>query len=311
MEITKPLELDEAAVFTLEMHSFLNVLSVLSGILQYFQMQPGCEGYFVEPVRKIHALSDAVNDNDRDNVNPEAIVDLKDDILSSLTKFRNEQPEYAEGGEFEELTDPLDEVLAVLDVRVDELKSRSEEPEAWIFIDKDEYLHEFHHFFLAVQKNSLGRYRIIHNLADQRSNDYLVNLRIDSDLNGMIPLKILLKDVVRDVVSNARKYTPPGGKINIGIALNKGVLRFVCEDSGIGIPTDEIEKVIGYTYRASNVDGKIRTMGNGSGLTKAWYVVQQLNGRMWIDSEVGSGTRVTVEVPVPKSVLQQALSIAS
>jgi len=311
MEITKPLDLDETAIFTLEMHSFLNVLSVLSGILQYFQMQPGCDGYFDNPVQKIHALSDAVNANDKEHVSPQAIIELKEDILNSLNRFRTEQPEYGEGGEFEELTEPLDEVLAVLDVRVEELKSRSEDPEAWIFIDKDEYLHEFHHFFLAVQKNSLGRYRIIHNLADQRSNDYLVNLRIDSDLNGMIPLKILLKDVVRDVVSNARKYTPPGGKINVGISLSKGTLRFVCEDSGIGIPADEIEKVIGYTYRASNVDGKIRTMGNGSGLTKAWYVVQQLNGRMWIDSEVGSGTRITVEVPVPKTVLQQALSIAS
>ena len=52
MEITKPLDLDETAIFTLEMHSFLNVLSVLSGILQYFQMQPGCDGYFDNPVEK-------------------------------------------------------------------------------------------------------------------------------------------------------------------------------------------------------------------------------------------------------------------
>jgi signal transduction histidine kinase len=47
-------------------------------------------------------------------------------------------------------------------------------------------------------------------------------------------------------------------------------------------------------------------MGNGSGLSKAWYVTRKLGGRLWLESELGKGTKVTIEIPVP----QQAFSIA-
>ncbi|MCC5927389.1 MAG: ATP-binding protein [Bacteroidetes bacterium] len=299
IEIALDTKLDDATIFNLEMHSFLNVLSVLSGIMQYFKSQPGCDTYFTSEIDQIHQFVDAIDYNKKELVTPEALNNLKMALIRAMDTFRIEQKDYAAGGEYAELTDPLDEVLAVMDVRIAELKVRNENPDEWKTISVDDYTKEFEHFFLAVQKNSLGRYRIIHNLADRTDKDYLVNLKIDSDTNNAVPLTLLFKDVIRDVTANARKYTAPGGEITIGISYRKGKLRFVCEDSGIGIPEDEIQKVVGFQYRASNVDNKIRTMGNGSGLTKAGYVTQKLGGRMWIDSELGKGTRITIEIPVP------------
>lgn len=306
IEINRDPNFDDATIYNLEMHSFLNVLSVLSGIMQYFKSQPGCDGYFDSEIEGIHELADAINQNRQDEVKPESLYKLKNDIIGAMNQFRAEQPDYAKDGDFADLTEPLDEVLAVLDVRTAELKTRNENPDLWDVISVEDYTKEFEHFFLAVQKNSLGRYRIIHNLAERTNSDYLVNMKIDSDTNEAVPITLLFKDVIRDVTANARKYTAPGGEITIGISYKNGKLRFVCEDSGIGIPEDELDNVVDFQYRASNVNNKIRTMGNGSGLTKAWYVTRKLGGRMWIGSELGKGTRVAIEIPVPEQAFSKA-----
>ena len=77
---------------------------------------------------------------------------------------------------------------------------------------------------------------------------------------------------------------------------NEIFLRFVVEDTGIGIPKDELESVVDLGFRASNLNGK-KTYGGGFGLTKAYYVTKKYNGRFWIDSEVGKGTKIVIEIP--------------
>lgn len=79
-------------------------------------------------------------------------------------------------------------------------------------------------------------------------------------------------------------------------------LHFMVKDTGQGIPEDELERVTQYGYRASNTNQK-RTMGGGFGLTKALYVVSQYGGEMWIDSEVDTGTRVTIVIPRPADLV--------
>ncbi|MEX2586354.1 MAG: ATP-binding protein, partial [Balneolaceae bacterium] len=154
------------------------------------------------------------------------------------------------------------------------------------------------HFLGAVEKNSRGRYRIVYNIAKQETNDYLVHVNIDSDQSGRLYMPLLVKDTIRDLIANARKYTPPGGKIDIGLTIHEGILRFVIEDNGRGIPRDEIGHVVKYGYRASNVIDEVKTMGNGLGLTKAHYVINRFGGRLWIDSADYGGTTIRFELPV-------------
>lgn len=306
MEVRNDLRLDEAAVFTLEMHSFLNVLTIISGILQYFRSLTQSETLFSDVLASIHRTLDAIEQNQRDAVTAEELISLKSQIVSALEAYRNSLEDSEAGSDYRELTTPLDDILAVMDIRIAELRTRGEDPDAWELIDARDYEEEFRHFFHAVQKNSLGRYRIIHNLAEQNGNDYLVNLKIDSDAEHRIPVTVLLKDVIRDIVANARKYTAPGGEITIGISFRENRLRFVCVDTGMGIPEEELEKVVEYKYRATNADHTVRTMGNGSGLTKAWYVTRKLGGRMWLESTLGKGTKVTLEIPVPAQAFSKA-----
>ncbi|MBM3853807.1 MAG: ATP-binding protein [Verrucomicrobia bacterium] len=107
-----------------------------------------------------------------------------------------------------------------------------------------------------------------------------------------------LFNVMRDLVANARKYTPPGGHITLAAHESQQELRVLVEDTGRGIPADEITTVVQFGRRARNV-GDVRTMGGGFGLTKAVFVTKQFGGRFWIASEVGAGTRIKISVPRP------------
>jgi signal transduction histidine kinase len=70
----------------------------------------------------------------------------------------------------------------------------------------------------------------------------------------------------------------------------------VVEDTGKGIPADEIEQVVNYGTRARNVQDQ-ETKGGGFGLTKAWFVTKQFDGRLWIESEEKIGTTITLQLP--------------
>lgn len=185
-----------------------------------------------------------------------------------------------------------------MSIRSKELLDTITNPDEWKTYTIKQFNKDFNEFFHAVEKNSKGRYGIVQNIAKQESNDYLVNFDVDSDLDNQISMPLLFKDVIRDLIANARKYTPPGGQIHVGTYQKNNMLRFIVEDNGIGIPSDELHRVFDYGFRAKNVLDK-PTMGGGFGLTKALYIVGKLNGDIWIDSDEGVGTKIKIEVPTP------------
>ncbi len=103
-----------------------------------------------------------------------------------------------------------------------------------------------------------------------------------------------INDIIRDLVSNSRKYSEPGSAIRIQMdPIAQGGLKLSVRDEGIGIPPEELSTVIQYGYRASNAFDR-RTMGGGLGLTKAYQLCRSFNGRFIIESEIGKGTLLTV-----------------
>ena len=74
-------------------------------------------------------------------------------------------------------------VFAILGVRARELVERVRAPGEWMDHDVEQLTENFTNVLAAIEKNSKGRYRIVHNIAEQEVQDYIVNFSIDS-VNG-------------------------------------------------------------------------------------------------------------------------------
>jgi signal transduction histidine kinase len=107
----------------------------------------------------------------------------------------------------------------------------------------------------------------------------------------------LLEQVIDNLVSNAIKYTPEGGEIEVRLA-RRGPeeVRIVVRDTGIGIPAADQENLFREFFRASNAK-KLHAVGTGLGLTLVKQTVERHDGRLHLASQEGKGTTVVIDLP--------------
>jgi signal transduction histidine kinase len=114
-----------------------------------------------------------------------------------------------------------------------------------------------------------------------------------------------IERVFINLLSNAIKFTPPKGTITIkgAPALEKGYVVFNVSDTGIGIPASEIQKLFSEFYRVDNEINQ-NVKGTGLGLVLAKNIVQAHHGKIWVQSQVGSGTSFYFTLPVSFEVFE-------
>jgi two-component system phosphate regulon sensor histidine kinase PhoR len=114
--------------------------------------------------------------------------------------------------------------------------------------------------------------------------------------------EVQLQQVFTNLVSNAIKFTPSGGKIQVGSVSQAAAdgtrwATVSVADTGIGISSDELSHVFTRFYRASNaMAGAVP--GTGLGLAITQDIVNRHGGRIHVASELGAGTTVTVSLPL-------------
>ncbi|MDD5645411.1 MAG: HAMP domain-containing sensor histidine kinase [bacterium] len=101
-----------------------------------------------------------------------------------------------------------------------------------------------------------------------------------------------------NLISNAIKFTPENGKIEISKKDQKEAFVFCVSDSGIGIPKEQINKIFDKFYQVdSSVTRKYK--GSGLGLVIVKEIVELHGGKIWIESESGKGSRFSFTIPKP------------
>lgn len=115
------------------------------------------------------------------------------------------------------------------------------------------------------------------------------------DLNATTD-PVLVREVCSNLVSNAVKYTPEGGKIDITIAANQQSFVFSVTDSGYGIPKAEHSRVFTKFYRGGNIVDK-DTGGTGLGLYLVKQIADQLDGKVTFKSKEGEGSCFVFRLP--------------
>jgi signal transduction histidine kinase len=106
----------------------------------------------------------------------------------------------------------------------------------------------------------------------------------------------LFRQVILNLVSNAIKYTPPGGKISIDMGQRNGLIHWSIRDSGIGIPKRAQPQLFEKFFRADNAHALARE-GTGLGLYIVRLILKNSGGRIWCDSQEGKGSTFTFEIP--------------
>jgi signal transduction histidine kinase len=106
-----------------------------------------------------------------------------------------------------------------------------------------------------------------------------------------------LRQVLLIVLDNACRYTPPDGEISITLTSARPYAVVTVRDTGIGIPSDELDLVTSRFYRGSNAS-QMAPSGGGLGLHVAQSIVEAHRGDVAIESEVGRGTTVRVRLPL-------------
>jgi len=104
-----------------------------------------------------------------------------------------------------------------------------------------------------------------------------------------------IEQVLKNLLANAVKYSPKGGLIQITSTLSAGRCEIAVEDHGIGMSTEQVEKVFDKFYRVDASNTAIE--GTGLGMTIVKYIVEAHGGKIWVESAVGKGTKVSFTVP--------------
>ncbi len=127
-------------------------------------------------------------------------------------------------------------------------------------------------------------------------------LQIASDVPGTLPLlnadRDKISQILLNVLDNAVKFTPHGGRITVSVSVGKDdVLNIRISDTGIGIPKDEISRLGERFYRVDKT--RSREMGGtGLGLSIVKHLLKVSQGWMDIESRPGAGTTVSLFIPL-------------
>ena len=110
-----------------------------------------------------------------------------------------------------------------------------------------------------------------------------------------------MQQVITNLVSNSIKYTNDGGTVRVIIedTNDSGIIHV--EDSGIGIPQENLKRIFERFYRTDKSRNR-KTGGAGIGLTIAKAIVQAHKGKLTVESEEGKGSRFTVVLPKASSM---------
>ena len=105
----------------------------------------------------------------------------------------------------------------------------------------------------------------------------------------------LLHDVLQNLLDNAVQYTAAGGRIDVSVTAGAREAVVTVADTGIGIPRADQERIFERFYRVDA--GRSREVGGtGLGLSIAKHIVEAHGGRLWVESEVGRGSKFSFSI---------------
>jgi two-component system phosphate regulon sensor histidine kinase PhoR len=142
-----------------------------------------------------------------------------------------------------------------------------------------------------VIQNSVDRLSVV--AADK---GITVKLLLSPDLQPALADRDQIGQVLMNLLYNAIKFTPPGGKIEILASSYDGHVTVAVRDTGMGIPREDITRIFERFYKLDKSRNRSGG-GTGLGLPIARHIVESHGGSIWAESEEGNGSTFTFTLP--------------
>src|SRR4029077_13652223 len=128
----------------------------------------------------------------------------------------------------------------------------------------------------------------------------VIDLQLAPDLPDVPADPMQLDQVLTNLLENAARHSPSGGRIRIHVTPTERAVRLRIADEGPGIHVDDREKVFEAFYRGRQSP---ESPGSGLGLSIARAIVTAHGGRIWGEETMGGGTAMVLDMPIEETVL--------
>ncbi len=151
---------------------------------------------------------------------------------------------------------------------------------------------------LALQRGRLDLAGLVRDLVDQHQIPAEAQgVRLEAELPAACAIfadRIQIERMVSNLLGNAIKYTPSGGKVTARLDQEGDQVKLVVEDTGVGIAPDHLPHIFDRFYRVPSADPE---KGLGLGLSFVAWIAKAHGGTVEVASKLGKGTRFTVALP--------------
>ncbi|MEN9939147.1 MAG: hypothetical protein RLZZ387_5726 [Chloroflexota bacterium] len=146
--------------------------------------------------------------------------------------------------------------------------------------------------------------QVLERFAAQAGEQFTFELRIPDDLPAVYADYERTRAVLENLISNAVKYSPEGGLVRVLARADARTAVVSVSDQGIGIAAEDQARLFQRFYR---VDNRLRrqTQGAGLGLFLARAIVEAQGGRIWVESQLGRGSRFSFTLPLATPRLEE------
>ena len=139
-----------------------------------------------------------------------------------------------------------------------------------------------------------------------KASELTFELDLPPDASSIMADKELLRIAINNLLTNAVKYSRPGGVVSMGCEETEQTVRISVRDTGIGIDPDEQTRIFDRFYRSENAEARQRT-GHGLGLALARDIVQLHHGTLSVTSTPNEGSEFVIEIWKEAGLLKQVI----
>jgi signal transduction histidine kinase len=134
-----------------------------------------------------------------------------------------------------------------------------------------------------------------------RAGRLQLTLDVPESIPAVLADRARLNEIILNLVDNAVKYTPPGGRIGMSASASNGRVEVSVSDTGVGIPKQEGKRIFDAFYRVKGTDTQRGLPSSGLGLALVKQLVEAHGGRIDFTSVENEGSTFTFDLPAARS----------